>query len=144
MTTKYLIEGGAWTTCASPITLSSDGVRSLNYCSVDLAGNNEDVKSATVKTDRGRPSADADLQGTPSFSGWHNSSASVTLSATDSVSGVSAIKCRINGGSRQDCAGRLSASADEAYTVEHYAVDKAGNTERSKNYSAELVIGGEG
>lgn len=55
--TYYRIDGGEWMLYEEPFTVSSDGVHTIEYYSVDVVGNAEDVHSFTIKIDRTAPTA---------------------------------------------------------------------------------------
>lgn len=55
--TYYRIDGGEWMLYEEPFTVSSDGVHTIEYYSVDVVGNTEDVHSFTIKIDRTAPTA---------------------------------------------------------------------------------------
>ena len=48
--------GSGWVKYTSPFTISLDGVHTIEYRSVDIAGNTEDEKSITIKIDKTLPS----------------------------------------------------------------------------------------
>jgi len=47
--TEYRINGGAWQTYAAPFTLTADGQYTVDYRSVDKAGNTESAKSRSFR-----------------------------------------------------------------------------------------------
>jgi hypothetical protein len=47
--TKYRVDGGSWLTYSSAFTVSGDGTYNVDYYSVDVAGNDESMKSVEVK-----------------------------------------------------------------------------------------------
>ncbi len=50
--TEYRIAGGDWITFSQPITISAEGENPIEFRSVDVAGNEEEVNSFVVKIDR--------------------------------------------------------------------------------------------
>ena len=44
MTTRYRVDGGQWTVYAVPVRVTSDGTHTVEYYSVDKAGNTETPK----------------------------------------------------------------------------------------------------
>jgi len=56
--TYYRIDGGNWTVYEEPFVISSEGVHLLEFYSEDIAGNVEDIKNATIKIDKSKPSVE--------------------------------------------------------------------------------------
>jgi sugar lactone lactonase YvrE len=71
--------------------------------------------------------------------GWSNS-ATVTLNATDTYSGVASTRYAINGGASQLYAGPVSISMDGTVTLTYWSTDQASNTEATK--TATLLLDG--
>src|SRR5206468_7450573 len=69
---------------------------------------------------------------------WFLSSVGVTVSATDSQSGVATIQARTDGGARQLYSSPVSAAADGTHTLDHYATDVAGNVESTHSVSVKI------
>jgi len=127
----------------SPFYINTDGIYSIRYYSVDAACNQERTYTATLKIDKTYPSTTHRLEGRLGDNGWFLASpVTVTLSATDVVTGVQAssgvdqLRYRIDGGSWQVVQNTglftiaLSSGQKEgARFVEYYATDLAGNTE---------------
>ena len=61
--------------------------------------------------------------------GWRAAGQSVTLSATDAQSGVSAIYCTIDGGARQTYSAPFTISSQGTHAIAYWSVDVAGNSE---------------
>ncbi|OPY34618.1 MAG: hypothetical protein A4E32_00092 [Methanomassiliicoccales archaeon PtaU1.Bin124] len=117
--TYYRMDGGAWTLYAQPVNIAVDGSHVVDYYSVDAAGNIEASKSIAVKKDSAAPASASSVSGL-----------TVTLSASDPVSGVASIYYRIDGGSwTLYTAPFSSGSTGVTHTIDYYAVDSAGNTE---------------
>ncbi len=53
--TKYKIDSEEWKVFAGTITLSAEGIHTLNYKSVDIVGNTEEIKSIELKIDNTSP-----------------------------------------------------------------------------------------
>jgi len=70
--------------------------------------------------------------------GWYISNVTVTLNATDDLSGVNVTYYRINNGTLETYTEPFKVKADGIHLVEFYSVDNAGNKEEVK--SAELYI----
>ena len=128
---KYRIDGGSWKDYPSPFTLS-DCEHTIEYYSVDNAGNQENMKSQAIKIDTVKPEPTISLSGIQGNNGWYISTVQVTLSATDTCSGVDYWRYRIDGGSWQDYSLPFTLS-DCEHKIEYYCVDNAGNQGTTKS-----------
>lgn len=85
--TTYEVDGGA-TQTGNTVTLTTDGIHSIIYRSVDVAGNIEVDKTATVMIDKTPPDVTTSGDMTVEATGPSGASADFTSSATDALSGV--------------------------------------------------------
>ena len=131
--TRFRLDGGAWQTGTS-LSVSGNGVHTIQYYAVDKAGNTEVTKSAQVKIDAAAPLTTSSADGA-----WHTSAVTVTLSPSDTLSGVLSTYYRVDGAAWQTGTS-FSVSGDGVHGIEFYAVDNAGNTEATK--SAQVRIDG--
>ncbi len=83
-------------------------------------------------TDTTPPTTTHTLAGTLGNDDWYISNVTITLVATDDVSGVDTIFIKIDGGSWTAYVAPVVVSVDGEHTVNYYAVDKAGNEETEK------------
>ena len=122
--TNYRVNGGSWQTYTGPFTVSSDGSNTVEYYSKDSIGNTEVTKSASVRIDRQAPSTSS------SVSGY-----TVTLSSTDTNSGVASVNYKIGStGAWTKYTGPFAAGqSGQSLTVYFYATDNAGNSETSRS-----------
>jgi hypothetical protein len=125
--TYYTVDGGAQTTYDGAFQVSGDGRHAVTYWSVDALGNTEAVAAGYVNIDTGDPSTTATGLATTVDPAWTKAD-TVSLAASDAVSGVAATYYTIDGGARQTYAGSFTL-ADGEHTVTYWSVDKAGNTE---------------
>ncbi len=127
--TFYTINGGAPQTYTSTFTLSGDGVYTLEYWSVDIAGNTETHKTRTVRIDSTAPVTQATASGTAGSNGWFRSAVQVSLSATDNLSGVQNSFYQVDGGATQTYTGAFALATLGQHTVNYWSVDNVNNTE---------------
>ena len=127
--TSYRLDGGATQTYSAPFQLSSDGEHTLEYWSVDVAGNTETHHNRMVRIDTTAPVTSAAIAGTAGSNGWYTSAVEVFLTASDSGSGVSSTHYQLDGGAEQIYANAISISANGQHTVEYWSMDVAGNLE---------------
>jgi len=126
--TMYRIDGGEWAEYNGSFNISDEGAHDVEYYSVDLVGNKEDVKHAKVNIDKSLPSIECYLQpSTPDGkNGWYTGNVEVTLSADDNASGVESIKYRIDQNTWKDYNGYFLITIEGNHTFTFYAKDYAG------------------
>lgn len=126
--TKYRIDGGSWLTYTAPFSISADGTHTVEFYSVDLAGNTEGTKSSPVKIDKTLP--------TLTF----NQSSGITISknyivinwiGSDAESGIDYFEVSLDGGAFTSVGMNMSHNftglADGSHNVIVKAIDSAGN-----------------
>ena len=134
------------TVFASTFTASgwglADGLYSLVYRAEDVLGNIETEKSFAIGLDNTAPVSAAELAGTPGENGWHVSSVTVKLAATDALSGVEGVYYQLEFNGQKSELGSYTApftvSAEGLYKVYLYAKDKLGNTEPEKTIAFKI------
>ncbi len=129
--TYYRLNSGETSTCSGPVTVSDEGTTTLEYWSVDGAGNTEGVKTATVRIDNGKPTVGSDCALS------YVESATVRVAATDTLSGVASIAYRFDG-SAWSTGSVATTTTGGSHTLEYFAIDAAGN--RSQSATDSLVI----
>lgn len=114
--THYILNGGGQQTGVN-IAIATEGIHSIEYWSVDKAGNVEAHHTAEIKIDLTAPSIEHTLVPLPNSFGWNNSSVNVTFLCADNLSGVAS------------CTSPQTVSADGLnQAVLGTAIDFAGNT----------------
>ena len=131
--TNYTVDGGAQQT-GTTVALTTEGIHTLAYWSVDTAGNIEANHTATVKIDKTAPVSSASVSpGLPNGSnGWYTSDVTISLSATDNLSGVVKTEYQVNNGVWATYNGSIPAFGEGIYKVGYRSADKAGNVEQIK------------
>jgi PKD repeat protein len=61
--TKYKIDGGSWITYSGAFQIWTNGYHDIDFYSVDVYGNTEDVKSVDIKIDTVKPTLNVDIAG---------------------------------------------------------------------------------
>ncbi len=125
----YRINGGATLVYSSPFTIGVDGNYSVDYWSVDVAGNISGAGNALVKIDGSTPLTQATGSGTAGTNGWYRSAVQVSLAAADNLSGVQTTFYKVDGGTTKTYTAAFSVSGNGSHTVNVWSVDKAANTE---------------
>ncbi|WP_193315451.1 PKD domain-containing protein [Nostocoides sp. F2B08] len=86
--TYWSIDDGAVSE-GKTIEIDADGTHTVNFFSVDKAGNQEDPKSIQVMVDSAGPTIRYELSGAANDGGWHNQPLIVTFTCSDEGAGVS-------------------------------------------------------
>jgi outer membrane protein assembly factor BamB len=127
-TTYYTVDGGATQTYTDPVNISAGGIHTVNYWSVDNAGNAEAQKSVTVRVDNTAPGTQISTGGIGA-NGWYRSAVQVSLNASDSEVGVNVTMYRVDGGPTMVYSGPFTVSGDGQHQVLYWSNDKLSNTE---------------
>ena len=139
--TYYSVDSGPLAAYSAPFTVSGDGTHSVQYYSVDNAGNVEATKSATVKIDQTPPTTTEAVTGTVGNNGWYKAGSPVvlTLTATDNNggSGVASTTYSVNGGAPQTYTQPVTFK-DGTYTITYGSTDVAGNVETPHTMSLKV------
>ena len=122
---RYQVDGGAWATGVSVI-VGADGQHTVKYQAEDAAGNLSAEKSVTFKVDRTAPAVSHSIAGTLGLENWYVSSVTLTFAATDTTSGLAAIRYQVDGGA-WTAGNSVTLSSDGQHTVTYRADDVAGN-----------------
>ena len=125
----YQVDGSAVQTYASPFGISANGQHTIDFWSMDAAGNTEAHQTRTVRIDTAAPVTNAAVSGTAGTNGWYAGAVQVSLSAADNSSGVQASFYQVDGGAVQTYANPFNITANGQHTVQYWSVDAAGNSE---------------
>jgi hypothetical protein len=147
--TKYTTAdnpGGTFSLMPIIFTAPQDGVFEFFSVGVDqndvveAARNSADV-STTVDT--ASPTSSATIVGERSGDSY-SGAVSVIINGSDATSGVDRILYRLDSGPWTEYEGDIGLATDGAHTIEHYAIDKAGNSESPKTVELTIVNGAYG
>ena len=128
----YTIDGGAIQTYNGTLNITAGGVHTVNYWSVDVAGNTEAQKSVTVRVDSAAPTTQITTGGTGA-NGWYRGPVQVGLSGSDPESGVAFTMYRVDGGQTQIYSGPFTISGEGQHEVLYYSNDKLGHNEAQQS-----------
>lgn len=129
-TTYYSVNGAPFKEGATA-AITEGGVNTIEFYSVDGAGNTEAVKTAEVNIDLSAPETMSNVDGE-----WHQEFA-VQLTATDDKSAVAKTFYSINGSEFAE-GSSFTVDQDGINEISFYSVNKAGGTEEVK--TAEVKI----
>ncbi|MDH6438454.1 plastocyanin [Streptomyces sp. SAI-144] len=136
---------GAWQPYTAPVVFDQVGDHTVRYRAVDKAGNVSAEKSAgfTVvarpSDDTVPPDTSATVSGEQNPDGTYLDMATVTVSASDTGSGVNTIEYAVNDGSWQPYTMPVMVHQVGSHTVRYRATDKAGNVAAEKSVRFTVV-----
>jgi len=141
--TEYKLDNAAYKAYTEPLKLATAGQHTIVYRSVDKLGNSEAENTLKLTVDNAPPTTKAG-----SYDPLSNEDITISLSATDTDSGVCATCFRIlkekattgdfQNGTEVVIAAGAGGSADGNYTVQYYSVDMLGNKEAQKNLTVRI------
>jgi sugar lactone lactonase YvrE len=144
-----LVSCGRYAPYRGPIELGGVGSKQVvDFYSVDSAGNVWPVESVPVNIDLRSPQTTATPSGTQ-IGGAYQGPVSVTLSATDDLSGLQSISYsldggptiidQINGGPNTPYTDQFSVAVPGSHTVTYFSTDVAGNVEPSQSIGFTII-----
>jgi hypothetical protein len=114
-------------------TISGEGKGLTATATVkDKAGNQASATSAGVNIDRTAPITTASAP-----AGWNNTNVSVSLAASDSLSGVKATYYTLDGGTQQSGTS-VAISSEGDHTLQYWSADVAGNIESAQTVHVKI------
>nr|WP_203855962.1 family 16 glycoside hydrolase [Plantactinospora mayteni] len=142
---EYALDGGAYGTYSAPVTVSAPGQHTVTYRATDVAGNTSPVQSTAFQVvppadpDTTAPTVTAAVTGERNDDGAYIGMATVTLSATDTESGVERTEYSLDGGAYATYTAPVTVSAPGQHTVTYRATDVAGNTSPVQSTAFQVV-----
>ncbi|MGW6731693.1 OmpL47-type beta-barrel domain-containing protein [Streptomyces sp. NPDC055013] len=144
--TEYAVgDAGAWQPYTAPVVVDQVGDHKIRYRAFDKAGNVSAEKSAQFTVvppptdDTTAPQTSATVSGEQNPDGTYIDMATVTVSASDTGSGVNTIEYAIGDGAWQPYTAPVMVHEVGAHTVRYRATDKAGNVAAEKNVQFTVV-----
>ncbi|GFJ76310.1 OmpL47-type beta-barrel domain-containing protein [Phytohabitans houttuyneae] len=131
---EYALDGGAYGTYSGPVTVNAPGNHTVSYRATDVAGNTSTPQSVSFTVvdeqdpDTTAPAVTAAVTGDRDENGAYVGTATVTISATDTESGVDTVEYSLDGAAYAAYTAPLSVTAPGQHTVNYRATDNAGNT----------------
>ncbi|MGW4751153.1 OmpL47-type beta-barrel domain-containing protein [Streptomyces chartreusis] len=136
---------GAWQPYTTPVVVDQVGDHKIRYRALDKAGNVSAEKSATFTVvapqsdDTTAPETSATVSGEQNPDGTYVAMATVTVSASDTGTGVNTIEYAIGSGAWQPYTAPVMVHEVGSHTVRYRATDKAGNVAAEKNVQFTVV-----
>ncbi len=127
MQVAYRLDEGVWQPWRpnTSIRISREGVHSLRLKARDEAGNEVEVGPLEFRVDRTPPVTAYLVEGVPGEGKWYVSPVTITLTPTDTASGVIATYYRVDNGPWQ-AGTQFVVNTDGKHEIEFYSVDAAG------------------
>ena len=136
--TQYRLDGGSWVAYAAIVSEAADGPHTIEFASTDRAGNAESLTSVTFKIDATLPFTTHALDGSLGNGSFYTSDVSVTLSASDTTSGLASTRYRVDGGAWLTYTAPFLVSGNGSHLVEYGSTDAAGNVEATRSASIQI------
>ncbi|MEU3378738.1 family 16 glycoside hydrolase [Streptomyces caelestis] len=143
---EYAIgDAGAWQPYTAPVVVDQVGAHEVRYRAFDKAGNVSAEKSvqftvvAPQSDDTTAPETSATVSGERDADGAYTDMATVTVSASDTGSGVNTIEYAVGSGAWQPYTAPVMVHEAGAHTVRYRATDKAGNVAAEKSVRFTVV-----
>jgi plastocyanin len=143
---EYAIgDAGAWQPYTTPVVVDQVGDHKIRYRALDKAGNVSAEKSVTFTVvspptdDTTAPETSATVSGEQNPDGTYIDMATVTVSASDTGSGVNTIEYALGDGAWQPYTAPVMVHEVGAHTVRYRATDKAGNVAAEKTVQFTVV-----
>jgi hypothetical protein len=132
-TVEYSLDAQPYAAYTAPVVVNQPGQHTVHYRATDKAGNTSTVGTVqfTVVSPPGDttpPQVSAAVSGTKDTSGNYVGSATVTISASDTESGVASVEYSLDQAAFAAYPGPVSVNQPGTHTVRYRATDKAGNT----------------
>jgi len=121
-----------------PVTVSA--TTTVKYRAWDNATNIETTKSRLIQIDTTAPTSSISCNSSPCSTGWYGSSVTVALSATDTQSGLAAIRYTLDGSDPTASSPSYTApfTVSATTTVKYRAWDNVGNAESTNSQLVQI------
>jgi plastocyanin len=142
---EYALDDGAWQPYTAPVVVDQVGAHTLRYRAADTAGNvseEQQVEFTVVAPpldDTTPPETSATVTGEQDDDGAYLGMATVTVSASDTGSGVNSIEYAVDDGAWQPYTAPVMVHQEGPHTVRYRATDKAGNVSAEKQVEFTVV-----
>ncbi|MEU2783006.1 MULTISPECIES: family 16 glycoside hydrolase [Streptomyces] len=142
---EYALGDGAWQPYTAPVVVDQVGDHTVRYRALDKAGNVSAEKSVTFTVvapqsdDTTPPETSATVSGEKDADGAYIGMATVTVSASDTGSGVNGVEYALGDGAWQPYTAPVMVHEPGSHTVRYRATDKAGNVAPAKDVRFTVV-----
>jgi hypothetical protein len=142
---EYAVDEQPFTAYSNPVVVDQPGSHAVQFRATDKAGNTSAAGSvsftvaAPQQKDTTPPQVSASVSGDKDTDGNYVGSATVTVSASDTESGVDTVEYALDGGAYTAYSAPVSVNDQGSHTVKFRATDKAGNTSPEGSVSFKVV-----
>jgi len=142
---EYAVGDDAWQPYTAPVVFDQVGTHTVRYRALDKAGNVSEEKSieftvaAPDSEDTTPPETSATVDGEQNEDGAYIDMATVTVTASDTGSGVNTIEYALGDGAWQTYTGPVMVHQAGTHTVRYRATDRAGNVSEEKSVQFTVV-----
>ncbi|CAM5296382.1 hypothetical protein SALBM135S_02866 [Streptomyces alboniger] len=142
---EYAVGDGAWQPYTAPVVVDQVGTHRIRYRASDKAGNTAAEKAADFTVvapstdDKTPPETSATVTGEKNDQGQYLAMATVTVTASDTGSGVNRIEYAIGDGAWTTYGGPVMVHETGSHKVRYRAADKAGNQAAEKSVEFTVV-----
>lgn len=135
----YRIDGGNTNQYNGAFTVSTDGLHAIDYWTTDRAGNTSTTSTVNFKIDRTPPVTQVSFANNfLGNDGWYRGSVQISMSATDSQSGVQVTQYKIDNGTLKTYTTPFNYGSNGIHTISYWSVDKVLNTETVQNVQLKI------
>ncbi|WP_111180718.1 OmpL47-type beta-barrel domain-containing protein [Nonomuraea aridisoli] len=145
-TVEYSLNGQPYALYAQPVTVAQPGAHVVTYRATDKAGNTSDAGTteftvvAEQEEDTTPPQVTAQVAGDRNENGEYVGSATVTVTATDTESGVDTVEYSLDNAAFAAYTAPVTVNRAGAHTVRYRATDEAGNTSEVGSVTFTVVV----
>jgi len=136
--TRYRLNEGDWQSYSDEFMIEGSGYFTIEYFSVDMAGNEETTQNRSFRIDLDNPSTQATIKGTIGDANWYTTNVSFELSSFDQTSSAGDIKFCLDGGDWRSYIGDTTINEDGTHQIVFYSIDEAGNEGDIENLSFKM------
>ncbi|GAG88462.1 unnamed protein product, partial [marine sediment metagenome] len=138
--TEYSYDGITWSLYTTPLFEVNEGTTEIHYRSFDIAGNMGIVKIESVRIDNTPPITTISIEGNLIYESWYDLVPSITLAATDTISGINISEYSLDGINWITYNGPFNVFENGIVTINYKSKDDAGNTEITKFEILKIVL----
>ena len=131
--TAYSLDGTTWITYTESFNITTDETTTIYYNSTDIAGNVETTQIALIQIDKTAPETEIDVVGALGLEGWYLSNVTVTLTATDDISGVAVTAYSLDGTTWITYTEPFNITTEGITTVYYNSTDNLGHVEATQS-----------
>ncbi|GAA1036182.1 hypothetical protein GCM10009557_46210 [Virgisporangium ochraceum] len=142
---EYSLDGAAFVAYTAPVEVRALGAHTVRYRATDVAGNVSPIGSTSFTVvqppaeDVVPPATTATVTGSRDANGSYIDTATVTVTATDSQSGVRTVEYALDAGAWTVYSGPIAVGTAGPHSVRYRATDNAGNVAAEKTVSFTVV-----